>query len=134
MYVIRFEGVDAADVAGIYGAFVAGELDEVDIAMNSDVDFEKGTITHDGNVDTVSFIDIFNGVCMGIISENTEATFKMYGRFEDGLVANISCEYSNDCLELKQEVSGETKNISFELENGLFDDDDGVEFSCFFDI
>ena len=134
-FLIKFEKVNFEEISGIYGATVAGELSEFDIATDSDMDFENAVIKYEsGDLESITFIDIFNEMCMALVSENADGEFKMSGSYEEDDKVDVYCEYNAGQLMLKQVSSDEAKEIAFTMENGLFNDDDADEFACFFEF
>ena len=128
-YIIKFENVDFSLATGVYGSTLAGELGQFDAAINSDADFEKCTISYD-NSTFEEYCEIFSSLIIGMIEAEC-AHFVLKGTY--GTDTHLFAQYKDDVLSVSKTTDAGKDEAEYCLENGLFDDEDSDEFSCFFD-
>ena len=127
-FMIKFNNIKAIKAFMIYSQ-TALELDFSEIAYESNESFSNGTITYDG-AELDEFSELFTALSVALIEEFTK--FNIEGTYSDPEII-FTANYEKKVLTVTKNKNGTIESASYQLINGRFDNEDGAEFSCFFD-
>ena len=125
---IQYKDADF-DQAGDLVYPTVAELDYPDLLDGIDVDDSAETITIN-DIDDNQASEIFSTLVSGMISEFP--SFEMICDY--GKKIHFEAKYKENKLTVEKRVNGSSEREVFQLEDGLFDDDDGDTFAMFFDL
>ena len=104
-------------------------MDYPDLLDSIVEDSRAKTITIN-DIDDEQASEIFYALVSGMISEFPN--FEMIGDY--GKNIHLGAKYEANQLTVEKRVGGSSEREVFQLEDGLFDDDDGDTFAMFFDL
>lgn len=123
---LKFKNIDFDKAHLTFLETVMGELGYAH--LDNFEDQEKEIIECSGEDEELA--EVFSSLVIALISENPE--FVCSGTFE-GQNKQYTAQYKDSVLEVAKSDNGNKSSASYTLEDGLFDNDDGDDFSCFFD-
>lgn len=126
---IAFSGVDFGQVSGVFGATVAGELGYYDIATDAKADFDNNTMTCSAPKKS-QISEIISSLIVAMIGEFP--SFEMDGDAADRM--HFSVKYDGGALSVRKTLDGSESSAVYQLEDGMFNDEDGDAFALFFNL
>ena len=131
---IKFENVNFDVAFSAYCETVAGELEEdcefydVDVMSNTTVDNENKTVLCKECVPEL-FSEIFPCIIIALLENGCEE-FALTGNYDSDIL--FFAQYKDDLLTVSKCADGETENATYKLDDGMFEDEDGIDFDMFF--